>query len=156
VWVCRAAGIRLAWLSVLLALFTGCRPTPPPHLRSLVLISVDTLRADRLNSYGYRSRRVSPAIDRLARDGVLFEGHISASPWTTPSHMSLLTSLSPSAHGVTRPFAEIRESLEGQGSYVRLAESDETLALMRLIDEIFLECPFYGARQMDASNYLAF
>ena len=94
----------------------------------MVLVSIDTLRADRLNAYGYRRRTVSPALDRLAGEGVLFENHISAAPWTTPSHMSLLTSLSPSAHGVNVPFKELMDGLEREGRYPRLAGEEDTLA----------------------------
>ena len=66
---------------------------------NLLLISVDTLRADRLGCYGY-GRSTSPNIDLIARQGVLFENAFSASPKTTPSHMSILTGLYPRAHNV--------------------------------------------------------
>jgi hypothetical protein len=102
----------------------GTLATPP----NVILVSIDTLRADRLNAYGYRERTLSPALDRLAGEGVLFENHISASPWTTPSHLSLLTSLSPSAHGVTAPFNVLMEGLEHGHRYQRLAPEHVTLA----------------------------
>jgi len=63
------------------------------------MISVDTLRADRLGCYGYR-RDTSPHIDELAREGSLFENAFSSSPKTTPSHMSMLTGLYPRVHNV--------------------------------------------------------
>ncbi len=67
---------------------------------NLVLISVDTLRADHLGCYG-SARPTSPAVDaRLAATGVTFENVVSQSPKTTPSHMTMLTSLYPSVHGV--------------------------------------------------------
>jgi arylsulfatase A-like enzyme len=67
---------------------------------NVVLISIDTLRADHLGAYGY-TRPTTPALDRrLAAAGVLFEDVYSQSPKTTPSHMTLLTSLFPSVHGV--------------------------------------------------------
>src|SRR5262245_25328038 len=65
----------------------------------LVLVSVDTLRADRLGAYGYKSGR-TPAIDALAKQGVLFEQAFSHYPVTLPSHASLLTGLQPPQHGV--------------------------------------------------------
>ncbi|HXI02685.1 MAG TPA: sulfatase, partial [Candidatus Saccharimonadales bacterium] len=77
-------------------------PRPDPARPNLVLISLDTLRADHLGAYGY-TRHVSPSIDRLARQGVLFERAISQAPWTTPSHMSLFTSLYPTVHAVDSP-----------------------------------------------------
>jgi arylsulfatase len=72
---------------------------PPGGKYNLLLISIDTLRADHLKCYGY-DRGTSPHLDRLAREGVLFENLTSASSWTVPSHMSMFTSLYPSQHGV--------------------------------------------------------
>ena len=67
---------------------------------NVLLISIDTLRADRLGAYGYEAP-TSPAIDRrLAAAGVVFTDLYSQSPKTTPSHMTMLTSLYPSVHGV--------------------------------------------------------
>ena len=111
-----------------LAAFACGREEPVFPRANVVLVSIDTLRADRLNAYGYRERTVSPALDRLTGEGVLFENHISAAPWTTPSHMSLLTSLHPTAHGVNAPFNELMEALEGGGRYPRLAGEEDTLA----------------------------
>jgi arylsulfatase A-like enzyme len=68
---------------------------------NVLLISVDTLRADRLGSYGC-ARPTSPHLDRFAAEGVRFALAISQAPWTTPSHMSLLTSLYPSTHRLNR------------------------------------------------------
>ena len=64
-----------------------------------VLISVDTLRSDRLPMYGY-GKLATPALDRLRSDGVLFESAYSHIPLTLPSHVSLFTGLEPGAHGV--------------------------------------------------------
>jgi len=68
--------------------------------RGVLLISIDTLRRDRLGCYG-SPRRVSPEIDRLARDAALFETCIAPSSWTLPSHVSMHTGLDPSMHRVT-------------------------------------------------------
>lgn len=68
-------------------------------LPNIVLVSLDTLRADHLGVYGY-ARPTSPAIDRLAAESHVFDWAISQAPYTLPSHMSLLTSLYPSVHGV--------------------------------------------------------
>jgi len=65
----------------------------------VVLISIDTLRADHLPAYGYR-RVETPAIDALARDAILFENAYSQVPLTLPSHTVLLTGLPPYANGV--------------------------------------------------------
>ena len=72
------------------------RPLRPLNV---VLISIDTLRADHLSSYGY-PRPTSPSLDRLASQGVLFENAFSHAPMTAPSHMSLMTALYPESHGV--------------------------------------------------------
>ncbi len=66
--------------------------------RSVLLISVDSLRADRLGAYGH-DRATSPNVDRLARQGVLFERAVSPTPWTLPSHVTLLSGRLPHRHG---------------------------------------------------------
>jgi arylsulfatase A-like enzyme/predicted Zn-dependent protease len=65
----------------------------------IILISIDTLRADRLPAYGYSATR-TPHLDRLIADGVLFENAYSHSPQTLPSHTSMLTGELPFEHGV--------------------------------------------------------
>jgi arylsulfatase A-like enzyme/Tfp pilus assembly protein PilF len=65
----------------------------------IFLITIDTLRADHLHCYGYRSI-ATPAIDTLATDGVRFERAFTPSPITNTSHTSILTGLLPSSHGV--------------------------------------------------------
>jgi arylsulfatase A-like enzyme len=72
------------------------------HRKNLVLISVDTLRADHLHFMGYE-RATSPKLDRLAADGVVFDECISQAPWTTPSHFSILTGTYPSTNGSNQP-----------------------------------------------------
>ena len=65
---------------------------------NIVLIIMDTVRADHLSCYGY-SRPTTPNIDRLARHGVLFENAIAASSWTLPSFASMFTGLLPQQSG---------------------------------------------------------
>ena len=65
----------------------------------VILISIDTLRADRLPSYGY-TKVATPNIDALRRDGILFENAYSHCPMTLPSHVSMLTGLLPTEHEV--------------------------------------------------------
>ena len=65
----------------------------------VILISIDTLRADHLSCYGYRHLK-TPAIDALAADGTLFSQASSQIPITLPSHLSLFTSTSPFANGI--------------------------------------------------------
>jgi arylsulfatase A-like enzyme len=72
------------------------RPGEPPNV---VLLGLDTLRADRLGSYGY-GRPTSPHLDSLAQEGIRFDQAVSASSWTAPSFASVFTGLVPSRHGV--------------------------------------------------------
>ena len=65
---------------------------------NVLLISIDTLRADHVSCYGYH-RKTTPNIDRLAEEGMLFENAYSTAAWTPPAHASMLTGLYPSHHG---------------------------------------------------------
>lgn len=86
-FVCSFVGIALA-----------CNDSPArPHV---VLISVDTLRADHVGAWGYE-RATTPTLDTLASRSVRFSNAISHASWTLPSHMSMMTSLRPSVHGVS-------------------------------------------------------
>jgi choline-sulfatase len=67
--------------------------------RNALLITVDTLRADHLECYGYRKVK-TPVINRLAEEGVLFQQVVAQVPLTLPSHCSILTGLSPGSTGV--------------------------------------------------------
>jgi choline-sulfatase len=66
---------------------------------NILIVTIDTLRADRVGAYGAAFAR-TPALDRLAREGVLALDAVAAAPITMPSHASLLTGLYPPAHGV--------------------------------------------------------
>ncbi len=86
-----------------------------PTRLNLILVSIDTLRADHLSCYGYK-RDTSPNIDRLAKDGVLFKNAIAQSSWTLPSHMSILTGLYSSSHGV------ITDKIKLSDEHITIAE----------------------------------
>jgi len=75
------------------------RRHPEPASLNLVLVTLDTLRADRLGCYGFRGVQ-TPNIDSLAADGVVFEQATSTAPMTLPSHASILSGLIPPHHGV--------------------------------------------------------
>jgi len=85
----------------LVAAACGTRPDGPrlPPGTSVVLISVDTLRADHLPAYGYGGV-ATPALDRLRADSILFRNAWSPAPLTLPSHVTMLTGLLPPQHGV--------------------------------------------------------
>lgn len=80
----------------------GCGGTEPVRGPNLVVISIDSLRADRLGCYG-AERDTSPAIDRLCERGVRFSNAVAPTSWTLPSHVSLLTGLSVPSHRVAAP-----------------------------------------------------
>ena len=73
--------------------------TWPGNIRNVLLISIDTCRADHLSCYGYKSK-TTPNIDALAAEGILFENVISPVPITLPAHSAMLTGTIPPYHGV--------------------------------------------------------
>jgi arylsulfatase A-like enzyme len=100
----------------------ACRPTETSILqRNVLVISIDTLRADHLGIYGYE-RSSTPKIDDLAKTGTWFRNAYAPSPWTKPSHASLFTGLYPRHHGaasfelgIADDVGHIAETLSGQG-----------------------------------------
>ncbi len=90
------------------------------HRPNIVLISLDTVRADHLSPYGY-TRPTTPNLDRLAGKGVLFENAVAPTSWTLASHASILTELLPHQHGanlyspVDTGFATLAEVLKSHG-----------------------------------------
>jgi len=89
----------LAFLSPLLAWAGEASPAAPEKAPSLILISVDTLRADHLSCYGYRHVE-TPHLDALTQGGTLFSAVNSQVPLTFPSHVSLFTSTYPFFNGI--------------------------------------------------------
>ena len=91
---------------MLALLLSACWSTTPdslpagsPDQPDIIFVSIDTLRADHLSSYGYE-RETSPFLDRLAAEGTRFAHARSASPWTLPAHTTMLTGQLPSTHRV--------------------------------------------------------
>ncbi|MEZ5976624.1 MAG: sulfatase [Planctomycetota bacterium] len=78
---------------------SGAAATRRPAARNLLLVSIDTLRADALGVYGGK-RRATRFLDAFARRSTVFESAWTHSPKTAPAHMSMLTGLPPSVHGV--------------------------------------------------------
>jgi arylsulfatase A-like enzyme len=78
---------------------TSHLPAAAPGSPNILLIVIDTLRADHVSSYGY-SRPTTPQIDQLANHGVLFENAIAPSSWSLPSHASLVTGRAVHEHGL--------------------------------------------------------
>jgi len=119
---------------------TGCRR--PQHDGcadcNVVLISIDTLRADHVGAYGY-ALPTTPRFDALAAKGVLFENAIAQSSWTRPAHMSIFTGLHPHEHG----FVSL-------GDTRRLEDSIPTLATV-LKDKGYQTAAFVGGVNLSAS-----
>ena len=93
--------VCLAGLSVLLCQLASAvqRTTTRGQQHNLLLITIDTLRADHLGSYGYAGVR-TPVLDGFAREGVRFSNAFSPVPLTLPAHCSILTGTYPTFHGV--------------------------------------------------------
>ena len=86
-------------LALALTLPGGCRPPAEPRSPDIVLITVESLRADHVGAYGY-DRDTTPALDALAGEGIVFERAYAVTSWTLPAHASILTGLYPAAHRV--------------------------------------------------------
>ena len=98
-----AVMLILAMVSVCLALFVcscdregNCDSAKAKHV---ILISIDTCRADHLSCYGY-GHETTPGIDSIAKKSAVFENTISTAPFTLPAHTSMLCGTVPAYHGV--------------------------------------------------------
>lgn len=125
-WV--AIGVGVAIAIGLLAWFmpSSVAPLESPEYPNVILITVDTLRADHLSCYGY-PRDTSPSIDQLAEDSLVLDNAVTPSPSTGPSVASMMTSSYPYQHGVVHNFYQLHdqnltvaETLQ-QNSYVTAA-----------------------------------
>ncbi len=111
---------------------------------NVLLITVDTLRADHVGAYGYRQIR-TPAIDALADTGVLFENAITPAVMTLPSHASILTGLYPPAHGIrdngdfrlNQSILTLAESLRARGLFTGAVVGSFVLDSMFGLDQGF-------------------
>ncbi len=131
------------------------RMAPAEEARpSIVLYLVDTLRADRLATYGYE-RQTDPRLQAIAEEGVVFESVMASSNWTRPATSSLLTSLDPITHGnnshlnrVSSHVETLAERLAEHGylttSFVTNFNASEWAGLEQGMD-IWHDPPAYGA-----------
>jgi choline-sulfatase len=117
----RTRGVQRAGWTLLVFAFVfaaGCRTraTPPPNL---LLVTIDTLRADHLGAYGHAPAE-TPTADRLAREGVVAEDATAHAPQTAPSHASILTGRLPYEHGIRDNFSPpLRPGLPTLASVLR-------------------------------------
>ncbi len=117
----------------------GCRPEQAVVCEgcNVLLVSMDTLRADHTGAYGY-GLPTTPQLDLFAQDAVLFEDAVSQSAWTRPAHTSMFTGLYPSEHGVI--------SMEGN---VKMPGDLPTLA-ERMREGGYATAAFTGGANMSA------
>jgi arylsulfatase A-like enzyme/tetratricopeptide (TPR) repeat protein len=110
--------VKVALLLLALAAGAGycaravLRPSAPPQRAAagnLLLVTIDTLRADRVGAYGHHGAQ-TPALDRLAGAGVLVEDAVVQVPQTRPSHVSIFTGLLPYEHGIRDNFSPALEA----------------------------------------------
>ncbi len=141
----RRAAFHCLWVAALVAqLGIACdgaetESSPSPH-PNILLVVIDSLRADHLKSYGY-VRETSPTLDRLAREGARFEIAFSPTSWALPSLVTLLTGLPPEQHRVDR---------------ADLALSDDALTLTEVLkDADFVTAAFVGGRDSEPSRGLS-
>ncbi|HEV8699846.1 MAG TPA: sulfatase [Candidatus Polarisedimenticolia bacterium] len=116
-WFGAALGILTASFAVTLPLTPTRGPTKG---LPVILVSLDTLRADRLGVLG-NTRGLTPNLDALARDGTGFDRAESAAPWTLPSHASLFTSLLPYDHGARWDHRPLRPGVATLAEHFREA-----------------------------------
>lgn len=105
---------RGAFLAFLTLVLPSChqpqKPVAAPRF-NLLLVTIETFRSGHAGSYGY-DRNTTPNFDRLARQGARFEQVIAQAPFTLPSLASVMTGLSPAAHGVRNHPATLRPEIE--------------------------------------------
>ena len=110
---------------VIALIATACSQPRREHTINVLIITVDTLRADHLGCYGYH-RQTSPNIDAFARGATLYRRSFSTAPWTVPTHASLFTGKTPFEHGAHT----FKSTRRGQDLVNPLHEDQFTLAEM--------------------------
>jgi len=90
---------------------TAGSTTPLEWMPNILLIVMDTVRADHLSCYGYELN-TTPNIDMIASEGILFENVIAEAPWTLPSHASMFTSTFPTDHNTTAEHRWLEDDFE--------------------------------------------
>ncbi len=146
-WKVPALIVTVLCAALLVLVYSGIYHRPPRAARSdtpnFVMIVLDTVRADHVSAYGY-ARPTTPALTRMAEEGVLFSRAYSTAPWTVPSHASFFTGLYPGIHHCThehlwldQQFVTLAEIFRAKG-YVTLAYSNNpTVGRMTNMDQGF-------------------
>jgi len=115
-----AAGLSAVWVATAERRAIAALPPSSANAPNVIMIVMDTVRADHLSLYGY-GRRTTPNLKALARRGICFDFARSASPWTLPSHASMFTGMWPHelSAGIDRPldrsYPTLAENLTTKG-----------------------------------------
>ena len=131
-------------IGTLLVLLLGCGgPAPAPDGMQIILITMDTTRADRLSCYGYE-KETSPNLDAFALESTMYTQAYSSSSWTLPAHASLFTAKFPTSHGARydpEGPLKLTAALDGPEAWnqysARGLATDETTLAQMLGDEGF-------------------
>jgi arylsulfatase A-like enzyme len=112
--------VAAALAAALACATSGCEKKPE-RPRAIVLVTLDTTRADHLSMYGYE-RATTPKLDRIAATGVRFAHAISVMPTTDPAHVAMLTGLYPRTHGILQNGERVmQDGLPNLASWARAA-----------------------------------
>ncbi len=142
--------VVLAALSALLWCMVACQEGDGAAVaKHLMVVSIDTLRPDRLGAYGY-DRPSSPTLDELAASGVLFENASTVAPWTLPSHASLVTGLYPRHHGAKRHVEALAEEVATLAERLR----DAGFQTSAVVNSKFLDKKYRFDRGFDDFAFL--
>jgi arylsulfatase A-like enzyme len=141
--------IVLTGFVVPVSLFHGCGRESPPAV-NIVLIVMDTMRAQNMSLYGAASR-TTPFLDRFAESATLYDRSIASSPWTLTTHASMFTGLHPSEHGARifqksdteYPIAKLKDEFVTVAEYLQ-GKGYETVAFTTNVG--FLN-PVWGLNQ---------
>ncbi|MDP6850832.1 MAG: sulfatase-like hydrolase/transferase [Planctomycetota bacterium] len=118
------SGVLAGFLAVAMVLFapdqttgeTSSKQTASEDAPNVVVLLIDTLRADHLSCYGYSQpgtlSPISPVLDGIAEQGTLFENTYAQAPWTRPSVASLMTGLYPTSHDTVTMYDRMPDGLE--------------------------------------------
>ncbi|MEK7485829.1 MAG: sulfatase-like hydrolase/transferase [Planctomycetota bacterium] len=125
----------ILWISLFCWLGIACDSPPPPvpaKKKNLIVVTLDTTRADRLGCYGYDGN-TTPFLDALAQDSIVFENAITPVPLTLPSHSTLFTGIYPLGHGVRANIAfQLPDEVQTLAEILK-SESYETSAFVSAI-----------------------
>jgi arylsulfatase A-like enzyme len=139
---------------------TGIVSTPG-RLPDVLIIILDTVRADHVSAYGYH-RPTTPSIDRLAAEGALFSRASSTATWTVPAHASLFTGHYPSTHGtdaermqLPRESVTLAELAAARGYRTALFTANFWVTSITGLDRGFEHVEFAGARALTSGSFMA-